>query len=346
MASGVSSSDFPNVFGIVRARNSLAANRRAEELQPGAVQKQRQEVELNAFTLGREERGVASEKETARILDDIRADRPGAFRELALHDPARLTSVLEAQAKKRDMDLNAFNTRLMAVGRFATGFAGSQGPGGTPEQAQQQYTQGREALVRRFPELSEEDVPVKPNSLFLKRAISALSAVSELQKQAGFGQGNAFVQVGGPEPGSTQTRRVEKAGPTEDIGPPKLPAPPKTGGAGGSGKGIGEITSADTNTLKSIINDRVGEFFDPRTNEIKVLDPERAALALGILEEASRIFARGGVTHADAVTQAARKFDVQIQEAAGAGDNRARPGAEGETRTKQLKAFRDFVNKQ
>jgi hypothetical protein len=353
-SSGVSSSDFPNVFAIVRARNSLAANRRAEELQPSRVTSAQQVNQINAFDIRQNERTEAGAASLAQSRQDLQEGKAGAGRAFAINHPEELTEIFEAQAKKREMDLNAFNTRIIAVGRFATGFAGSLPPDVTPEQGQQQYTQGREALLRRFPELTEEDVPSKPNGLFIRRAITAMSAVAELQKQAGIAQGQKIIKGGTGEPGETRQRRVNVAGPEGPVAPTNVAAP-KTGAGGGrgSGTGPGEIKAADTNAIKAIINDRVGEFFDPRTNEIKVLDPERRSLALAILDEASRIFARGGVTHADAVTQAARKFDVQITEAAGAGDNRARPGPDSPKRTKQLEAFkkfgnvaRDFVNKQ
>lgn len=345
MASGVSSSDFPDVSAVVRNRNALAANRRAEELQPGRLEQQQQRTDINAFTLRSEGARESSEAETARILGDIAADRPGAFRELAIQNPDRLTKVLEAQAKKRDMDLTAFNTRLMAVGRFATAFAeNSSAKAVSPEQSQEQYTQARAALVRRFPELTEEDVPTKPNSLFLKRAISALSGVAELQKQAGFGQGNQFVQTGVEgQPGATQTRRVPKAGPEADIGPPKLPAP--TAGRGGAGSS-GSV--AASNTILRAVNGLFGDIFDLESGRIQVLDPEERRKMMAVASRAEQLNVQEGLPPLQAVRQAAEELGIEfpVLQPGGGNVNRARPGVESETRTKQLKAFKDFVNKQ
>ena len=344
-SSGVSSSDFPNVGQVIRNRNALATNRRAEELQPGRLEQQGQRTQINAFTLRSEAARESSEAETARILKDIQADRPGAFRELAIQNPERLTKVLESQAKKRDMDLTAFNTRLMAVGRFATAFAeNSSDKTIPPEQAQQQYTQARTALVRRFPELTEEDVPTKPNSLFLKRAMAALSGVSELQKQAGFGQGNKFVTTGVEDrPGATQTRRVPIAGPEADIGPPKLPAP--TAGRGGGSSG----STAASNTILRAVNGLFGDIFDLESGAIQVLDPEERRNMLAVAARAEQLNAQEGLPPLQAVRQAAGELGIEFPELGiqgAASTNRARPGVESETRTKQLKAFKDFVNRQ
>lgn len=345
MASTVSAQDFPNVAQVIRNRSNIAANRRQEELQPGRLEQQGQQTQLNAFELRGEQSREFGEKETARILRDIQAEVPGAFRELAIQNPDRLTKVLEAQAKKRDMDLNAFNTRLLAVGRFATAFAENASDPSIPsEQRQQQYTQGRDALVRRFPELTEKDVPLKPNSLFLKSAISALSGVAELQKQAGFGQGNQFVQTGVEgQPGATQTRRVPKAGPEADIGPPKLPAPTGAGRGGSSG------STAASNTILRAVNGLFGDIFDLESGAIQVLDPEERRNMLAVAARAEQLNAQQGLPPLQAVRQAAGELGIDFPELGpqgAASTNRARPGVESETRTKQLKAFRDFVNRE
>jgi len=334
----------PNPLAVVKGREIIARTNRANELQPGRIEQQGQQTALNAFTMRQNERTEGLQAETAKIKARIAAGDPTAFRDFALANPVEMGRVLTAEAGKRDLDLKDYATRMTAIGRFATGFAGSSKQGTAPEEVQRQYKQGRDALVKRFPDITEEDVPLKPSTLFLNRAMSSLAGVTELMKQSGFGQGQKFVKTGTGEPGESQQRRVNVAGPEEAIGQPEVPAPKS--GFGGSGGVEGEIKSADTNALKAIINDRIGEFFDPTSGEIKVLDPDRKALALAVLTEASAIFARGGTTHAAAVTEAAEKLDIQITTAAGESANRARPGSESESRTKQLKAFRDFVNKQ
>jgi hypothetical protein len=347
MASTVSAQDFPNVAQVIRNRSNIAANRRQEELQPGRLEGQQQTNELNAFNLRQNVRTEANQAETARLLTDLQNDVPGAFRQLAIQNPERLTTVLEAQAKKRDMDLNAFNTRLLAIGRMATAFAGNAAADKAvaPEEQQRQYTQSRDALVRRFPEITEEDVPLKPNSLFLKRAMSALSGVAELQKQAGFGQGTSFVQTGvKDQPGATQTRRVPTAGPEADIGPPKLPAP--AAGRGGAGGGV---TTAASNTILRAVNGLFGDIFDLETGRINVLDEDKRQDMLAVAARAEQLTDQEGLPPLQAVRQAASELGIQFPDvgpASGASVNRARPGVESETRTKQLKAFRDFVNKQ
>jgi len=333
----------PSPLAVVQGREIIARTNRANELQPGRVEKQGQELELNAFNLRQNQRTEGLQAETAKIKQRMAAGDPTAFRDFALTNPTELTKILAAQAKGRELDLKEYMTRAAAIGRFATGFTGSQKTNTAPEEVQRQYTQGRDALLKRFPDITKEDVPEKPNSLFLNRAMSSLAGLTELMKQSGFGQGQDIIETGTGKPGETVKRRVNVAGPEGTIGEPEVAAPKAS--SGGSGAGAGEIKSADTNALKAIINDRIGEFFDPTSGQIKVLDPDRKALALAVLTEASAIFARGGATHAAAVTEAAEKLDIQITTPTDDSVNRARPGSPSETRAKQLKAFGAFVDK-
>jgi hypothetical protein len=70
---------------------------------------------------------------------------------------------------------------------------------------------------------------------------------------------------------------------------------------------------------------------------------------MAVASRAEQLNVQEGLPPLQAVRQAAEELGIEfpeLQQRGSAGVNRARPGVESETRTKQLKAFKDFVNKQ
>lgn len=346
--SGVSSADFPNIASIVRNRNALAANRRADELQPGAVKAAEQTNDLNAFSLRQNQRTERSQETEAQLLRDFQDNKPGAGRALAFNFPEKMTAGLEALAKQRDMKLEELNTRLMAVGRTATAYtAFVTDPANknlTPAQKQAAWDQGRSALVRRFPEFTEADVPLKPNSFFLKSAISTLSSVAQLIKQ-GAGPEQKIIEGGTGKPGETRKLRVNVKGPEGPVAPINVAAVSAAGkGADGS---TDSLPAGISNTIFRVVNNLFGDIFDLENNVITVLDPEERKKMIAVAARAEQIAQEDRLPALQAVQQAAREFNIAIPERPGTGENvnRARPGAPSETRSTQLKAFADFVDK-
>lgn len=78
--------------------------------------------------------------------------------------------------------------------------------------------------------------------------------------------------------------------------------------------GGGTIKSADTNAIYRQASSLFGGAFDPTTGRISGLDSDAMGKVQSITEEASRQYAEGEAsTHAGAVSQAARKLGVSVQ---------------------------------
>lgn len=85
-------------------------------------------------------------------------------------------------------------------------------------------------------------------------------------------------------------------------------------GKGGAG-GKGAFKAADASQIGKQIERLFGGFYDPQTGQLKGLDPSVAPRVQSIQEEAELIYTQGGgaITHGVAVTQAARKLGINIE---------------------------------
>ncbi len=343
---------FPDINRIADARSTFARTSRENALQPGRIERQSIENELGRFDIGTEEAKVSAGKRERGINERQAAGDPAAFGEMVRENPEEAKRQVDAIAAMRKLTKEQFEAGALQIGRFATVAAQlASEKDRTPEQIQADYTRLREALFKRNPEIRKEEVPEKFSAGFLKQAIAFASDLAALQKNAGFAQPavkNTLSTVGvSGQPGAEQRVAVNpNTNAFENLGPPLVPSPPKASGSGSGGVGPGEIKSADTNTIKTIINELVGDFFDAKTGEIKVIDPDKRAQALAVLTEASRLFVEGGVTHAAAVTQAAELLELRIikppsNKRAGRDDQ----GPPSAARTKGLEAMEAFVNK-
>lgn len=348
MASGVSPSDFPSINTIVTARNAIATNKRQEELHPARVKQGQQQTELNAFNIAQNERTTGRQAEGDVLLERIGTGDPNALTEFARVDPGRFTAILEAQAKQRNMEVDEYQRGALQVGRLAV--VGAQSPG--------DWKRLRDSTLKANPKIKPEDIPENPSPTWIKFAIAQMSAVAELQKAAGFGQGNALTEVGVKgKPGAKQRALVDTgSGKTTPVGPPITPAP-KAGGAGGTGGdgGPGAFKTGVSGEIRRAVNTVMGEVFDPRSDQFSVLDPERQKLALAVARRAEEIMRQSGfrIGAAEAAARAAEEFGIELPKATNAfrpkpapSQNSTRAGkpATGQAREKQLKAFQDFVN--
>ena len=88
------------------------------------------------------------------------------------------------------------------------------------------------------------------------------------------------------------------------------------GGKGGTGKkGKFTFKAADANQIGEQIERMFGGFYDPQTGQLKGLDPTTAARVQSIQEEAELIYgqSQGEISHGVAVTRAARKLGINIE---------------------------------
>ncbi len=302
----VDPSAFPDVRNVVAARAGIARTRRENALQPGRLRLQGQKEKLNAFTLRQGERTEVRQTAGDDIMTRIQAGEAGAFQELATIDPARANTVLDGLAKQRKARREETDLALLATMRLAV--AGAQSP--------QDWTRMRNRVLEQHPTLTPEDIPEKPSATFMKSAIAMGAGVQALQKQAGFGQGNAFVTTGvAGQPGATQnvlanqgTGRV-----VAKVGPPKTPAPKAAAGAG-KGAVAGGVKTAASNAILKAVNQLHGGVFDAQGN-LTVLDPELRNKVLNIAERAEVILGRGTVSGAlQAVKQAAQEAGFDFAE--------------------------------
>ena len=82
----------------------------------------------------------------------------------------------------------------------------------------------------------------------------------------------------------------------------------------GTGQGF-KFTASDSNAIGKQSERLYGGFYDPATGQMSGLDPAQAAKVAQVQEDAERLYsqAQGGMTHAIALAQAARKMGINIQ---------------------------------
>jgi len=316
--SGVSSSDFPEVNQIANAAAVMARTKRENQMQPGRLRIQGQSEQINAFTIGQGQRTEGKQAELDAIMARMDEGDPLAMRDLIRHDPKKGKSLLDGMAKERKVSTDRVLEMGTAISRAAII------AGGDPEL----YPRLRDTLQKRYPEMTDADMPLEYSPNFAKRSVQALNGLQELRNVTGAGLKNVTKDVGVPgQPGARQLASFNPATPSQltNVGPPKTPALAKgTKGSGGNA-GVGDgtrkdIKAADSNAISREAQFAFGGIIDPASGELVILDPKPRRDATRVAARAEKIWATNnrpdgpGLGHREAVLQAMNELGLFPEE--------------------------------
>lgn len=356
-------SHFPSINRVANARSTLARTARENELQPGRVEEQTQRNTLRDFDIGARQAGVDSAARVRELNVQAEGGDTSAFGKIIREDPQRAKQQLDAVAKQRKMAADAFEIGALKIGRFANQVANILSDKSVnPEQAQGLYTQARDVFMRKNPDATDDDVPVKISRRFIKDAIGFASDITSLRKQLGIGQGQTIITGGTGTPGQTQQRRVNIAGPEGTVAPPALAAPKGKGKGGAGGEGF-QLKPADSNAIRAAANAIYGQIYGPE-GELLIVDSAAQVKALRLAARAERIFQRARergtpMAHSTAVEQAAEELGITKEDFSGGTTVRDQRSPTGRSvdrtgtgkrgsrgsRQNQLDAFKDFTDR-
>lgn len=226
----------------------------------------------------------------------VAAGEEGAMDEFVAIAPEEAKQTLDAYNAMDERQKAQADENIDAIGRMAAYVMQSEDPAaaysqvrssldpemtqGMPEQFDPNFVQMQLARARELDDLlaNPEKVTVGAEDRLYRDGQVIDTAVSSAERDRQNSRGNALIRA-------------------------------KASGAGG-----GSLKSSDTNAIYRQASSLFGGAFDPSTGRVSGLDGEAMGKVQSISEEASRLYADGEVnTHAAAVSQAARKLGIEVQ---------------------------------
>lgn len=275
-----------NAFGI-----DLGQVYRTAEAVKGA----RQSREQNALMMDwkREDREAARQRGNA--LADLRskasAGDPQAMQELNAFDPEEAKKMLDSLSKMDERQRQQTQENIDAIGKMSAYVLQSE----NPEQA---YELARQSVS---PELAAK-MPEQYDPNFLQMQLARARQVDELlqnPERMTFGTEDRLYKDGRVIERTTSSQELDRQTSRQN-------ALTRASGDGG-------LKSADESLMYRQAGELLGGLFDQQGN-LQNLDPATRGKVQSIATEAAKIYSQGGVTRSQAVTQAARKLGIQVQD--------------------------------
>lgn len=281
-----------------------------------AVEGARTQNKMSRLKLGKMERleaerpaKEAAERERKNTLTSLRQKSAGgdtnAQQQLLALDPEGGPKFIDAVSKMDDRQLEATKKTVEEIGQLS----GYVLQGGTDQEKQRRYILVRQTISpemqAKFPEAYDPE--------FMELSLSRAMTMDKLLENPSVITTGDTGEVwrAGKKVRDFSTGKREDRQSRENIAAKK-----SSGGSGGEM----ELKSADENTMYRQSAELLGGMFDQSGN-ITNLDPSVRNKVQGIASEATKIYRQGGVTRSQAVSQAAKKFGVQVQDAGNMGDN-------------------------
>lgn len=275
-----------NAFGI-----DLGQVYRTAEAVKGA----RQSREHNALMMDwkKEDRDAARQRGNA--LSELRSKASAgdqqAMQELNAFDPEEAKKMLDSLSKMDERQRQQTQENIDAVGKMSAYVLQSE----NPEQA---YQLARQSVS---PELAAK-MPEQYDPNFLKMQLARARQLDELLKnpeRMTFGTEDRLYKDGQVVERTTSSQELDRQTSRQN-------ALTRASGDGG-------LKSADESLMYRQAGELLGGLFDQQGN-LQNLDPTTRGKVQSIATEAAKIYSQGGVTRSQAVTQAARKLGIQVQD--------------------------------
>ena len=210
-----------------------------------------------------------------------------AMQQLNAFDPEEAKKMLESLSKMDERQRKQAQENIDAVGKMSAYVLQSK----NPEQA---YQLARQSVS---PELAAK-MPEQYDPNFLQMQLARARQVDELlqnPERVTFGTEDRLYKDGRVIERTTSSRQTSRQN-----------ALTRASGDGG-------LKSADESLMYRQAGELLGGLFDQQGN-LQNLDPATRGKVQSIATEAAKIYSQGGVTRSQAVTQAARKLGIQVQD--------------------------------
>lgn len=275
-----------NAFGI-----DLGQVYRTAEAVKGA----RQSREQNALMMDwkKEDRDAARQRGNA--LSELRSKASTgdqeAMQQLNAFDPEEAKKMLDSLSKMDERQRQQTQENIDAVGKMSAYVLQSE----NPEQA---YQLARQSVS---PELAAK-MPEQYDPNFLQMQLARARQIDELlqnPERMTFGTEDRLYKDGRVIERTTSSQELDRQTSRQN-------ALTRASGDGG-------LKSADESLMYRQAGELLGGLFDQQGN-LQNLDPATRGKVQSIATEAAKIYSQGGVTRSQAVTQAARKLGIQVQD--------------------------------
>lgn len=260
-----------------------------------AVKGARQSRESNALMMDwkKEDRDAARQRGNA--LSELRSKASAgdqqAMQELNAFDPEEAKKILDSLSKMDERQRQQTQENIDAVGKMSAYVLQSE----NPEQA---YQLARQSVS---PELAAK-MPEQYDPNFLQMQLARARQVDELLKnpeRMTFGTEDRLYKDGQVVERTTSSQELDRQTSRQN--------------ALTRASGDGSLKSADESLMYRQAGELLGGLFDQQGN-LQNLDPATRGKVQSIATEAAKIYSQGGVTRSQAVTQAARKLGIQVQD--------------------------------
>lgn len=273
-----------NQYGI-----NLGEVYRTAEAVKGSRQQRKQSNQLMEWQeadrdLATEQRRQAGERENmlAPIRQQAAAGDPAAQRQLIALSPDEGVQITEAVAKMDDRQRKAVQENVDMMGRLSAFILNAE----NPEQA---FARVRNSV----PDEMRRQMPDRYDQDWVMMELARAQEVDQLLKDQVLTIGGEDVRVRG----GVDTERT----PSNAL---------VTAQARASGEDTGP-KSADESLMYRQSAELFGGIFDQQGN-LQNLDPQQRGNAQAVATEAARLFAEGGRSRTQAVTEAARKLNIVV----------------------------------
>lgn len=260
-----------------------------------AVKGARQSRENNALMMGwkKEDRDAARQRGNA--LSELRSKASTgdqqAMQQLNAFNPEEAKKMLDSLSKMDERQRQHTQENIDAVGKMSAYVLQSE----NPEQA---YQLARQSVS---PELAVK-MPEQYDPNFLQMQLARARQVDELlqnPERMTFGTEDRLYKDGRVIERTTSSQELDRKTSRQN-------ALTRASGEGG-------LKSADESLMYRQAGELLGGLFDQQGN-LQNLDPSTRGKVQSIATEAAKIYSQGGVTRSQAVTQAARKLGIQVQD--------------------------------
>jgi hypothetical protein len=227
----------------------------------------------------------------AGLRSKASAGDPQAMQQLNAFDPEEAKKMLESLSKMDERQRKQTQENIDAVGKMSAYVLQSE----NPEQA---YQLARQSVS---PELAAK-MPEQYDPNFLQMQLARARQVDELlqnPERMTFGTEDRLYKDGRVIERTTSSQELDRQTSRQN-------ALTRASGDGG-------LKSADESLMYRQAGELLGGLFDQQGN-LQNLDPATRGKVQSIATEAAKIYSQGGVTRSQAVTQAARKLGIQVQD--------------------------------
>lgn len=260
-----------------------------------AVKGARQSREQNALMMDWKKEDREAARQRGNALSELRSKASTgdqhAMQQLNAFDPEEAKKMLDSFNAMDERQRKQAQDNIDAVGKMSAYVLQSENP-------EQTYQLARQSVS---PELAAK-MPEQYDPNFLQMQLARARQIDDLLKnpeRMTFGTEDRLYKDGRVIESTTSSQELDRRTSRQN-------ALTRASGDGG-------LKSTDESLMYRQAGELLGGLFDQQGN-LQNLDPSTRSKVQAIATEAAKIYSQGGVTRSQAVTQAARKLGIQVQD--------------------------------